>query len=59
MQLDELVHRALQNDKESRDRGDGPSSAELNTYTKIDVASKVGITYFGIKPHCRVQWFGC
>ncbi|KAF6040910.1 EXOSC9 [Bugula neritina] len=40
MQLDELVHRALQNDKESRDRGDGPSSAELNTYTKIDVASK-------------------
>ena len=41
LQFTELIQRALQNDKQSRDQGKGPSFAELSVHTKMDALTKV------------------
>ena len=39
--LTELVQQALQNDKQSRDQGEGPGSAELNVHLRMQALAKV------------------
>ena len=41
LDLTELIQRALENDKQSRDQGIGPGSAEKSSYDKVNVLTKV------------------
>lgn len=42
--LTDLLHRALHSDKELRDKGEGPGTAEINAHTKMDKLSIVSVS---------------